>query len=97
VQNEPASQSVGEDRGVRNLRERPEQGPACVTDGPPYANGGSTWAPDEQETQDFVVRIRSMAGRTAVCAGWDATGAIEHKVQTELVEAGKYEEDQGAG
>ncbi len=47
--------------------------------------------------KDFVVRTRSMAGLDCpYVPGWDCHGLpIEHKVQTELVEAGKYEKIKG--
>jgi isoleucyl-tRNA synthetase len=61
-------------------------------DGPPYANGNIHMGHLMNKClKDFVVRTRTMAGLDApYVPGWDCHGLpIEHKVMTELVEAGK--------
>jgi isoleucyl-tRNA synthetase len=99
VQNEPASQKRWAKIGVyQKLRERakgPENtGRYVFHDGPPYANGGIHLGHLMNKTlKDFVVRSKGMAGLDCpYVPGWDCHGLpIEHKVQTELVEAGKFE------
>jgi isoleucyl-tRNA synthetase len=95
VQNEPASQKRWAKIGVyQKLRERQSGGRYIFHDGPPYANGAIHLGHLMNKTlKDFVVRSRGMAGLDCpYVPGWDCHGLpIEHKVQTELVEAGKYE------
>jgi isoleucyl-tRNA synthetase len=99
VQNEPASQKRWTKMGIyRKLRERANSGRYVFHDGPPYANGAIHLGHLMNKTlKDFVVRSKGMAGLDCpFVPGWDCHGLpIEHKVQTELVEAGKYEKIKG--
>lgn len=64
-------------------------------DGPPYANGSIHLGHLMNKTlKDFVVRSREMMGfDVPYVPGWDCHGLpIEHKVMTELSEAGKLKE-----
>jgi isoleucyl-tRNA synthetase len=99
VQNEPLSQKRWAKIGVyQKLRARASRGRYVFHDGPPYANGGIHLGHlMNKALKDFVVRTKSMAGLDCpYVPGWDCHGLpIEHKVQTELVEAGKYEKIKG--
>ncbi len=96
VQNEPAS--LKRWAGMKlyeKTRETRAGAPRFVFhDGPPYANGNIHLGHMLNKClKDFVVRSRTMAGKDCpYVPGWDCHGLpIEHKVMTELVEAGKYE------
>jgi isoleucyl-tRNA synthetase len=97
VQNEPASMKRwGADAGlyVRLREARRGKERFVFHDGPPYANGTIHLGHMLNKClKDFVVRTRSMAGLDCpYIPGWDCHGLpIEHKVMTELVEAGKYD------
>ena len=96
VQNEPASmkrwQKIGVYEKLRSARRGRER--FVFHDGPPYANGSIHLGHLFNKClKDFVVRSRSMMGfDVPYVPGWDCHGLpIEHKVMTELVEAGKHE------
>jgi isoleucyl-tRNA synthetase len=100
VQNEPASikrwnLAGGEGSLYSKLRAARQGRQRFVFhDGPPYANGNIHLGHMLNKClKDFVVRSHSMAGEDCpFVPGWDCHGLpIEHKVQTELVEAGKYD------
>ncbi len=100
VQNEPASQKRWAKIGVyQQLRARAAGKAKYVFhDGPPYANGSIHLGHLMNKTlKDLVVRSRGMMGLDCpYVPGWDCHGLpIEHKVQTELVEAGKFEKIKG--
>jgi isoleucyl-tRNA synthetase len=94
VQNEPASlkrwQAMGLYDKVRQARAGREK--FVFHDGPPYANGSIHLGHLMNKClKDFVVRSKTMMGLDcAFVPGWDCHGLpIEHKVMTELQEAGK--------
>jgi len=96
VQNEPASIKRWDKLGVyERLRERRAGAPRFVFhDGPPYANGSIHLGHLMNKClKDFVVRSRSLMGFDCpYIPGWDCHGLpIEHKVMTELMDAGKLE------
>jgi len=98
VQNEPASlkrwQAMGLYQKVREARKGSPKGVFNFHDGPPYANGGIHLGHLMNKClKDFVVRSKSMQGfDVPYVPGWDCHGLpIEHKVMTELAEAGKLE------
>ena len=67
-------------------------------DGPPYANGSIHLGHLMNKTlKDFVVRSKSMSGvHCPYVPGWDCHGLpIEHKVMTELKDAGKLDKLMG--
>ena len=97
VQNEPTSLKRWSGLAGAGIYERVRQvrkGGAkfAFHDGPPYANGNIHMGHLMNKClKDFVVRTKTMAGLDcAYVPGWDCHGLpIEHKVMTELVEAGK--------
>jgi isoleucyl-tRNA synthetase len=96
VQNEPASIKRWQKIGVYTKLREERRGKARFVfhDGPPYANGSIHLGHLFNKClKDFVVRSRSMMGfDVPYVPGWDCHGLpIEHKVMTELVEAGKHE------
>ncbi|MFO0856647.1 MAG: isoleucine--tRNA ligase [Phycisphaerales bacterium] len=98
VQNEPASlkrwQAMGLYKKVREERKNSARGVFNFHDGPPYANGGIHLGHLMNKClKDFVVRSKTMQGfDVPYVPGWDCHGLpIEHKVMTELAEAGKLE------
>ncbi|MFN0131671.1 MAG: isoleucine--tRNA ligase [Phycisphaerales bacterium] len=92
VQNEPASQKRWAGLYAR-LREARAGAPRFnFHDGPPYANGNIHLGHLLNKVlKDFVVRTRSVMGFDCpFVPGWDCHGLpIEHKVMTDLMEAGK--------
>ncbi|MBX3386231.1 MAG: isoleucine--tRNA ligase [Phycisphaeraceae bacterium] len=106
VQNEPASlkrwaglaAGKGLYRAVVDARARSNHGRFVFHDGPPYANGSIHMGHLMNKTlKDFVVRSKAMAGlHCPYVPGWDCHGLpIEHKVMTELKEAGKLDKLMG--
>ncbi|MDX2114463.1 MAG: isoleucine--tRNA ligase [Planctomycetota bacterium] len=100
VQNEPASQKRWDAMGLYAAVQNARSGaPRFVFhDGPPYANGNIHLGHLLNKClKDFVVRIALMEGRSCpYVPGWDCHGLpIEHKVMTELQEAGKLAKLQG--
>jgi isoleucyl-tRNA synthetase len=96
VQNEPASLKRWQAMGLyQKVREARRGAPVFnFHDGPPYANGGIHLGHLMNKClKDFVVRSKSMQGfDVPYVPGWDCHGLpIEHKVMTELAEAGKLE------
>jgi len=98
VQNEPASlkrwQAMGLYGKVREARKASAKGLFNFHDGPPYANGSIHLGHLMNKClKDFVVRSKTMQGfDVPYIPGWDCHGLpIEHKVMTELSEAGKLE------
>jgi isoleucyl-tRNA synthetase len=94
VQNEPASLKRWQQMKLyERLRAQMAGQPRFVFhDGPPYANGNIHMGHLMNKClKDFVVRSKTMAGfDVPYVPGWDCHGLpIEHKVMTELVEAGK--------
>ncbi|MBC7771855.1 MAG: class I tRNA ligase family protein, partial [Pyrinomonadaceae bacterium] len=94
VQNEPASMKRWAKIGVyQKLRAQTAGKDKYVFhDGPPYANGSIHLGHLMNKTlKDLVVRAKNMAGMDCpYVPGWDCHGLpIEHKVMTELVDAGK--------
>jgi len=94
VQNEPASlkrwQTMGLYEKVRAARAGKPK--FVFHDGPPYANGSIHLGHLMNKClKDFVVRSKTMMGLDcAYVPGWDCHGLpIEHKVMTELQDAGK--------
>jgi isoleucyl-tRNA synthetase len=100
VQNEPASMKRW---AGMNLYDRVQQARAkdprfVFHDGPPYANGSLHLGHLLNKClKDFVGRATSMSGRSCpYIPGWDCHGLpIEHKVMTELMEAGKLDKLNG--
>ena len=97
-QNEPASQKRWEQgklyEQVIQAREAANGAPFIFHDGPPYANGSiHVGHLLNKVLKDIVVRSRLMEGKNCpYIPGWDCHGLpIEHKVVTELMEAGKFE------
>ncbi len=103
VQNEPASvkrwQSLAGKGVYAAIREKRKGSPAFnFHDGPPYANGSLHMGHLMNKClKDFVVRSRSMMGYDVpYVPGWDCHGLpIEHKVMTDLKEAGKLDKIMG--
>lgn len=100
VQNEPASlKRWNAMKLYERVREARAGAPKFVFhDGPPYANGSIHLGHLMNKClKDFVVRTRTMAGLDcAYVPGWDCHGLpIEHKVLTELNEAGKLDKLMG--
>ncbi len=102
VQNEPATvkgwDSVGMYDKAQAVREAAGHGRFVFHDGPPYANGSLHLGHFlNKSLKDFVVRSKLMSGK--VCRfvpGWDCHGLpIEHKVMTELAQAGKLDKIAG--
>ncbi len=96
VQNEPASVKRWEKMGLYERIRRARAGARKFVfhDGPPYANASIHLGHLMNKClKDFVVRTRSMAGLDCpYIPGWDCHGLpIEHKVVTDLLEAGKFE------
>lgn len=96
VQNEPASIKRWDKAGLyAKLRQTRAGAPRFVFhDGPPYANGGIHLGHLMNKClKDFVVRTKTLAGFDCpYVPGWDCHGLpIEHKVVTELMEAGKFD------
>ena len=100
VQTEPASlkrwaglKGKGLYELLRDPARKNPKGRFVFHDGPPYANGSiHTGHMMNKCLKDFVVRSRTMMGfDVPYVPGWDCHGLpIEHKVQTDLVEKGKY-------
>ena len=96
VQNEPASLKRWQQMGLYERVRGRMSGKARFVfhDGPPYANGSIHLGHLMNKClKDFVVRSKTMAGFDCpYVPGWDCHGLpIEHKVMTDLVEAGKME------
>ncbi len=96
VQNEPASIKRWDKLGLYDrLRESRKGAPKFVFhDGPPYANGSIHLGHLMNKClKDFVVRTRTLMGFDCpYVPGWDCHGLpIEHKVMTELMDAGKLD------
>lgn len=96
VQNEPASiarwEKINLYRRIREAGPGKSRGRFVFHDGPPYANGSIHLGHLMNKClKDFVVRTRTMMGYDCpYVPGWDCHGLpIEHKVMTELVQAGK--------
>ena len=96
VQNEPASIKAWDAAGLYEkaieAREKSGGGTFVFHDGPPYANGNLHIGHLLNKClKDFVVRSKLMSGKACrYVPGWDCHGLpIEHKVMTELAEAGK--------
>ncbi|MCC6659365.1 MAG: isoleucine--tRNA ligase [Phycisphaerales bacterium] len=100
VQNEPASLRRWDAMGLYDRVQEAHRGqePYVFHDGPPYANGSIHLGHLLNKClKDFVVRTRLMMGRASpYVPGWDCHGLpIEHKVMTELMEAGKLDKLSG--
>ncbi len=104
VQNEPATMKRW--AGINlytKLRDqqRPNPSKFIFHDGPPYANGSIHLGHLLNKClKDLVVRTRGMTGANGTdcpyIPGWDCHGLpIEHKVMTELQEAGKLDKLKG--
>jgi isoleucyl-tRNA synthetase len=99
VQNEPASMKRWAAVGGKGLYDtlRAERAAApkfTFHDGPPYANGNIHMGHLMNKVlKDLVVRSKGLRGLDcAYIPGWDCHGLpIEHKVMTELQEAGKLD------
>lgn len=96
AQNEPASMKRWDKLGLYEKAVAAREGgePFTFHDGPPYANGAiHVGHLLNKVLKDIVVRTRLMSGRHCpYIPGWDCHGLpIEHKVVTELHEAGKLE------
>ncbi|MEM6506432.1 MAG: class I tRNA ligase family protein, partial [Planctomycetota bacterium] len=98
VQNEPASiKRWGKLDVYGKLRTKRKEDNAeafVFHDGPPYANGDIHLGHLLNKClKDFVVRSRSMLGYDCpYTPGWDCHGLpIEHKVMSDLVDAGKVQ------
>lgn len=100
VQNEPATLkrwsalAVGKGlyAALMDARKADNAGKFVFHDGPPYANGSIHMGHLMNKTlKDFVVKSKAMSGLYCpYIPGWDCHGLpIEHKVMTELNEAGK--------
>ena len=98
VQNEPASlkrwAALAGGKGLYTATREARKGKERYVfhDGPPYANGSIHMGHLMNKClKDFVVRSQTMAERDCpYVPGWDCHGLpIEHKVMTELNEAGK--------
>jgi isoleucyl-tRNA synthetase len=100
VQNEPASLKRWNAMGLyeKSLQVRAGAPRFVFHDGPPYANGSIHLGHLLNKClKDFVVRTSMMSGHTChFVPGWDCHGLpIEHKVMTELMEAGKLDKLKG--
>lgn len=100
VQNEPASLKRWTGANLYSKVTEARRGaPRFVFhDGPPYANGSIHLGHLLNKClKDFVVRASQMAGMDCpYVPGWDCHGLpIEHKVMTELMEAGKLDKLKG--
>ncbi len=94
AQNEPASEKRWDQMDLyrRIMEARADNDPFVFHDGPPYANGSiHVGHLLNKVLKDIVVRSKLIKGnRCTFVPGWDCHGLpIEHKVMTELHDAGK--------
>ncbi|MEE2912693.1 MAG: isoleucine--tRNA ligase [Planctomycetota bacterium] len=97
AQNEPQSVKRWEKESLYETIQdtRADAKPFVFHDGPPYANGSIHLGHLLNKVlKDIVVRSQTMVGKKCqYIPGWDCHGLpIEHKVMTELAEAGKLDQ-----